>query len=132
LICRKRCLFCRHKTYIFNRGSYCKEHSWRLCNRYAQCFKEMSLHNYRLVLDVCAIFVCHVLYPRGGYLYERKGRGAVPAFDCIDLHHDDSARSLQFIAKWINEASEYAEKDTQCLLLDEIFKGTMAFFEKLK
>ncbi|CAG8727193.1 15683_t:CDS:2, partial [Dentiscutata heterogama] len=67
-----------------------------------------------------------------GHLYERKGWGSVPLFDCTDRHYDDSAKSLQFIMKWINEISKSADRDIQCLLLHEIFKGAMVFFEKLK
>ncbi|CAG8769089.1 15542_t:CDS:2, partial [Racocetra persica] len=32
--------------------------------------------------------------------------GAVLPFDCIDQHNNDSAKSLQFIAKWVNDISE--------------------------
>ncbi|CAG8760760.1 19395_t:CDS:2, partial [Gigaspora margarita] len=50
----------------------------------------------------------------------------------LDQHYDDSTKSLQFLSKWINDISESAEKNTRCLLLDKIFRGIMAFFEKLK
>ncbi|CAG8725840.1 36093_t:CDS:2, partial [Racocetra persica] len=68
----------------------------------------------------------------GGHLYEQRRRGAVLLFDCTDQHCDDSIKSLQFLAKWINDISESAERNTQCLLLDKIFRKVIAFFEKSK
>ncbi|CAG8492901.1 23823_t:CDS:2, partial [Racocetra persica] len=59
------------------------------------------------------------------------GGGAVLPFDCIDQHNNNSAKSLQFIAKWVNDMFKSVERDIQYLLLYEIFKGIMVFFEKL-
>ncbi|CAG8486417.1 17628_t:CDS:2, partial [Racocetra persica] len=42
--------------------------------------------------------------------------------DTINRHHDDSAKSLQLITKWINEISESAYRDIQCLLLHKFLK----------
>ncbi|CAG8804635.1 1381_t:CDS:2, partial [Dentiscutata erythropus] len=141
LISRKKCLFCGFDKYIFSRG-YCSEHSWKLCDR-----------NIRIAcngLKVCPVFqsndyvkqstgirrtryICVSCFmSEGGHLYEQRGRGAVLPFDCTDQHCDDSTKSLQFLTKWINDISESAEKNTRCLLLDEIFRGIMAFFEKSK
>jgi len=141
VIRRKRCLFCGHYKYVFSRG-YCTEHSWKLCNRNIQIvcnglkvchvfqeneFTKQSSSSRR------ARYICMLCFTsEEGHLYERKGRGSVLPFDCTDRHHDDSAKSLQLITKWINEISESADRDIQCLLLHEIFKGAMVFFEKLK
>ncbi|CAG8652307.1 12880_t:CDS:1, partial [Racocetra persica] len=68
----------------------------------------------------------------GGHIYIRQGRGAISPYDCTDQHHDDSAKSLQFLARWINDISDSVERDIQHLLLYEIFKGIVTFFEKAK
>ncbi|CAG8658972.1 11917_t:CDS:2, partial [Racocetra persica] len=92
-----------------------KESSWKVNNYQENELNiELSSSSYN-GLKVCSVFQSNDFVKQS-----------------TDQHCDDSIKSLQFLAKWINDISEIAEKNTQCLLLDEIFREVIAFFKKSK
>ncbi|CAG8642688.1 1353_t:CDS:1, partial [Racocetra persica] len=47
----------------------------------------------------------------GGHVYKRQGRGAVPLYDCTDQYYNDSAKSLQFLTRWVDNILDTIERD---------------------
>ncbi|CAG8693369.1 1505_t:CDS:2, partial [Cetraspora pellucida] len=140
LVNRKKCLFCGQDKYLFSRGGYCKAHSWQLCGRnvligcnglkvcpifHKNDFTKLATSAKRTRYICVSCFMAE-----GRHLYQRHGRGAIPAYDCTEYHYDDPTKSLQLIAKWINDMSESVEEDIKNLLLYEVSKAAISFFEK--
>ncbi|CAG8649084.1 12903_t:CDS:2, partial [Dentiscutata erythropus] len=102
-----------------------------LCNGLKICFVFQNNDFVKQSTSIKRIqYICILCFmSKGRYLFEQRGQGVVLPFDCTDQHYNNSSKSLQFLAKWINNISEFDEKNIQHILLDEIFREIIAFFE---
>ncbi|CAG8592004.1 12399_t:CDS:2 [Ambispora gerdemannii] len=137
LIHRRRCLFCHKHKYFFSRGS-CDAHSWKILGRNLQApcigleecpvykednFSQRSLSNNR------ARYTCSCFLAEGGHFIERKGRGN-KKIKCFDQHKNESSKFLELIGRWIQSMATFPNDDIKNVLLKELSKTLITFFEK--
>ena len=64
----------------------------------------------------------------GGYFYERRGRGNVLNFECIDMHKDDTSEALQIIGHWVLFMAETIDEDNKNNLLVHLTNALSTFY----